>query len=335
VKKTYIIAEIGNTHEGSLGLAKQFIKTASECGVDAVKMQTHIFEAESLLDAPTPPYFKDETRQEYFERTAFTVNEWKELKRYSEEDLKVDFFSSPFSLEAVDMLEELGVDTYKIASGEVNNIPLLEKIAKTSKRVLLSSGMSSWVELDEAVEILKKNGCKDLIVLQCTSEYPCPPEQSGLNVLNEIKNRYKEIQVGYSDHTLGVAVPLAAVVMGATVIEKHFTLSKNMYGSDAINSTEPDEFKRLVNEIRQIEIALSNKINKDKKVKSLGNMKTIFEKSIVSASILEKNTIIDSSMLAYKKPGDGIHARESKILIGKKLNKTVNKDYKFEFKDFE
>lgn len=335
IKKTYIIAEIGNTHEGSLGLAKCFIKAAAECGVDAVKMQTHIFEAESLPSAPNPPYFKDETRKEYFERTAFTLEQWRELKRYAEEDLKIDFFSSPFSLEAVDLLEAVGMDTYKIASGEVNNIPLLEKIAKTGKRVLLSSGMSSWAELDEAVNTLQSNGCKDLIVLQCTSEYPCSAEQSGLNVLDEIKQRYNNIQIGYSDHTLGVAVPLAAVIKGATVIEKHFTLSQKMYGSDAMNSTEPTEFKRLVDEIRQIEIALSNKIDKDEKVKTLGNMKITFEKSIVSACPIDEFDIITLDKLAFKKPGDGIPSKDYKKLLGKKIQKTILKDYKFKWEDFE
>ena len=335
MKKTYIIAEIGNTHEGSLGLAICFIKAAAECGVDAVKMQTHIFECESLPSAPNPPYFKDETRKEYFERTAFTLEQWKELKRYSEEDLKIDFFSSPFSLEAVDLIEDVGMNTYKIASGEVNNIPLLEKIAKTGKRVLLSSGMSSWAELDEAVETLQTNGCKDLIVLQCTSEYPCPPEQAGLNVLDELKARYKDVTIGYSDHTMGVAVPLAAVIKGATVIEKHFTLSQKMYGSDAMNSTEPEEFKRLVDEIRQIEVALAHKVDKDEKVKSLGNMKMTFEKSIVSAGSINEFDTISLKNLAFKKPGDGILAREYKKLIGKKLKKQVNKDYKFKLEDFE
>jgi N,N'-diacetyllegionaminate synthase len=298
-------------------------------------MQTHIFEAESLPSAPNPPYFKDETRKEYFERTSFALNQWKELKRYSEEELKIDFFSSPFSLEAVDMLEEVGVDTYKIASGEVNNIPLLEKVAKTGKRVLLSSGMSSWAEIDEAVEVLQSNGCQDLIVLQCTSEYPCPPEQSGLNVLDEMKSRYKDVTIGYSDHTMGVAVPLAAVIKGVTVIEKHFTLSQKMYGSDAMNSTEPEEFKRLVDEIRQIEVSLSNDIDKDEKVKSLENMKMTFEKSIVSARSLGKFDIIEAKNLAFKKPGDGILAREYKKLLGKKINKKVDKDYKFKWNDFE
>jgi N,N'-diacetyllegionaminate synthase len=335
MNKIYIIAEIGNTHEGSLGLAKKFIKVASECGVDAVKMQTHMFEAESLLNAPNPTYFTDETRGEYFKRTAFSVNEWKELKRYSEENLKIDFFSSPFSFEAVEMLEEVGVDTYKIASGEVSNIPLLKKIAQTGKKVLLSSGMSSWSELDEAVEVLQSNGCKDLTVLQCTSEYPCPPEQAGLNVLNELKEKYQNIATGYSDHTLGVAVPLAAVIMGATVIEKHFTLSREMYGSDAMNSTEPEEFKRLVGEIRQVEIAMSNNIDKDEKVKTLGDMKMTFEKSIVSEFAMEGNIKIELNMLAYKKPGDGIPAREFKKIIGKKLRINVGKDHKFKWEDFK
>jgi len=335
VNKTYIIAEIGNTHEGSLGLAKQFIKVASECGVDAVKMQTHIFNAESLPSAPNPSYFSSETRKEYFERTAFTTEQWKELKGYCEEELGVDFFSSPFSLEAVDLLEDVGMSTYKIASGEVNNIPLLEKIAKTGKRVLLSSGMSSWNEIDEAVETLQSNGCGDLTVLQCTSEYPCPPEQSGLNILDDLKARYNDVKIGYSDHTMGVSVPLAAVIKGATVIEKHFTLSQKMYGSDAMNSTEPKDFKRLVNEIRQVEIALTSKVNKDEKAKSLESMKMTFEKSIVSKGSIDKFDTISFKNLAFKKPGNGILAREYKKLIGKKLRKSIEQDHLFKWEDFE
>lgn len=332
--KIYIVAEIGNSHEGSLGLAKQFIKAAAECGVDAVKMQTHIFEAESLLDAPNPPYFKNESRKEYFKRTAFSINQWKVLKRFAEKDLKIDFFSSPFSLEAVNLLENIGVNSYKIASGEVSNIPLLEKIAKTGKRVFLSSGMSSWHELDHAVETLQLNGCKDLIVLQCTSEYPCPPKHAGLNVIEEIKSRYKNVTPGYSDHTMSIAVPLAAVTKGAKVIEKHFTLSQKMYGSDARNSAEPEEFKRLVDEIRQLEIALAYKIDKDKKVKSLKNMKKTFEKSIVSSKTLKKCHVIKFNDLAFKKPGDGMPTKDYKKIIGKKLNKSITKNHKFTIEDF-
>ena len=221
--KTYIIAEIGSTHDGSFGLAKQCIRAAADCGVDAVKFQIHIFDAESLPNVPNPPWFKDETRKDYFNRIAFTVEQWKKLIKFSEE-CGVNFFASAFSLEAVDLLEKLGVKMHKIASGEVTNLPLLEKVAKTNKKVLLSSGMSSWEELDEAVNTLKNNGCSDLVVFQCTTEYPCPPEKAGLELIPSFKKRYG-VSVGFSDHTSGIAIPIAAVVAGAEMIEKHFSLS--------------------------------------------------------------------------------------------------------------
>lgn len=334
MKKTYIIAEIGITHEGSLGLAKQFIKIAANCGVDAVKMQTHIFDAESLPNAPNPPYFKDETRQEYFNRTAFNIKQWKELKRYTEKECKIDFFSSSFSLEAVNLLENVGVKIHKVPSGEVTNLPLLEKMAKTGKKVLLSSGMNTWQELDDAVKTLENNGCKDLIILQCTSDYPCSSEESGLNIMLEMKTRYK-VPVGYSDHTIGLAVPISAVIMGAEVIEKHFTLSKLLYGSDAKNSTEPDEFKRLVKEIRDVERALNSRVNKNMKAKELKNMKMTFEKSIVAELDLKKGIIIKKEYLAYKKPGIGISARYYKKLLGKRLKKNLKKDELFKMSFFE
>jgi sialic acid synthase SpsE len=334
MKKIYIIAEIGNTHEGSLGLAKCFIKKAAECGVDAVKFQTHIFDAESLPDAPNPPYFKDESRKEYFDRTAFTLNQWKELKRYTEEECKIEFLSSPFSLEAVDLLEEVGIKIYKIPSGEVTNLPLLEKIAKTGKKVFLSSGMSNWDELDEAVKTLKDNGCNDLIILQCTSEYPCAPENAGLNIIQELKERYN-LPVGYSDHTLGSAVPIAAVVLGAELIEKHFTLSKDMYGSDAKNSTEPEQFKKFVKEIRDVDIAINTKVNKDKKVKDLKNMKLIFEKSIVASRDLKKGTKLKFEDLAFKKPGNGIKPNKLYEIIGKILNKNIKNGEMIDYSMFK
>lgn len=330
--KTYIIAEIGNTHEGSVGLAKQFIRSAAECGVDAVKFQTHIFEAESLPNAPNPPYFKDETRKQYFERTAFNLEQYIILKEFAEKECGVDFFSSPFSIEAVDLLLSAGIKTFKIPSGEVSNIPLLEYLADKADWVILSSGMSSWDELDMAVAVLKGK-CK-LTVLQCTSEYPCLPQNAGLNVMLEIKDRY-QVPVGFSDHTLGVGVPVAAVVLGATLVEKHFTLSKLMYGSDAKNSTEPHEFKQLVQDIRAVELAISHKINKDEKVNSLKEMKTIFEKSIVSARDLKSGEVITFSDLAYKKPGNGIPASCFKDVIGKRINVDISKNEKLSWLDFE
>lgn len=333
-RKVYIIAEIGNTHEGSLGLAKCFVEAAARCGVDAVKFQTHIFEAESLPGAPNPPYFKDETRKEYLERTSFKLHQWKEIKRFAEDEYGLEFFSSCFSLEAVDLLEKVGVRTYKIPSGEVTNLPLLIKVAKTGKRVFLSSGMSNWGELDEAVKVLRGHGCNDLTVFQCTSRYPCPLEAAGLNIIHEMRERYG-CAVGFSDHTLGLGVSIAAVALGACAVEKHFTLSKKMYGPDAGFSATPRELKTLVEGIRAAEEAIGTKVDKEAVCASLGAMKIVFEKSIVAAEDIPAGTVLKERHLAYKKPGDGIPASEFRRLIGKKLLKAVERNVKIEWKVVE
>jgi N-acetylneuraminate synthase len=332
MKQVYIIAEVGNTHEGSLGLARRFVRAAAECGVDAVKFQTHLFDAESLPDAPAPAHFTDESRREYFERTAFDVGQWHALKAFTEE-LGADFLSSAFSLEAVDLLEDIGVSAHKIPSGEVTNLPLLEHVAETGKKVLLSSGMSTWAELDRAVETLRSGGCEDLVVMQCTSAYPCPPEEAGLNVLAELQEKYGA-PVGYSDHTLGPAVAVAAVTLGATVVEKHFTLSKLMYGSDAAHSTEPDDFKHYVACLRDAAKALAHPVDKDQKAATLGTMKTTFEKSIVAASDLEEGAVICEQDLAFKKPGTGLSAAVYRKLLGRRLKSGVTRDHLFAWEDF-
>ncbi len=319
---TYIIAEIGNTHEGSLGLAKKFAESASKMGANAIKFQTHIFSAESTKRAPNPPYFSDETREQYFNRTAFSKNEWESLKDYVEIKLNKDFISSPFSLEAVDLLESIGLKKYKIPSGEITNIPLLEKIAKTHKEVIISSGMSNLDEVDLAVSIFKKN---KISLLQCTSEYPCPPEKSGLNMIDFYKNRYN-IPIGFSDHTDSIAIPIAAITFGAKIIEKHFTLSKEMYGSDAKNSFEPKEFKFMVDEIRKLEKALSSEIKKNNFDDNIKNMRITFQKSIVASKDLEKGKMIEFSDLSFKKPGNGLPPKYYKEIIGKILLSEVKKD---------
>lgn len=324
-KMSYIIAELGNTHDGSLGLAKQMIHAASECGVNAVKIQTHIFDAESLPNAPNPPYFKGESRKQYFERTAFTRDQYLELIATAQVECGVDFLSSPFSIEAVDFLDSMGMKIFKIPSGEVSNTPLLRHVAKTGKPVFLSSGMSSWAELDLAVETLRDNGCEKLTLLQCVSSYPCPAKDAGLNVMELMRKRYA-LDVGYSDHTMGLAIPLAAVTLGATVIEKHFTLSKKMYGSDAKNSMEPSEFASMVQGIRDIESAMSHKVDKDKIVEELAEMKHVFEKSIVSIRDIPAGTKIDETMIAVKKPGNGIPARMYDKVLGKVANVTIKEN---------
>lgn len=309
-----LIAEIGSVHDGSFGNAQKLIYLASACGADAVKFQTHIAEAESLLDAPSPEYFKNEPRIDYFRRTAFSVDQWRKLKQLAEECGLV-FLSSPFSIEAADLLESLEMAVYKIPSGEITNIPFLEKVASFKKPVLLSSGMSNWKELDNAVSIFR--GYSELTVMQCSSVYPCPPENIGLNVLQEIQQRYG-CAVGFSDHSVGLAAPIAAAALGASVIEKHFTFSRFMYGSDAQHSMEPDEFKLLASSLKDVWNMLNRPVNKDD-TSSYASMKDIFQKSIVSAVRLKAGTYIDRQHLSFKKPGIGIPASEYPELIGKKI----------------
>ena len=324
-----IIAEIGSVHDGSIGNAIKAIELAAICGADVVKFQTHIAEAETLQDAPSPYYFKGESRFDYFKRTEFTVSQWKKIKEACVAN-KVLFLSSPFSIEAVDLLEEVGVDTYKIPSGEVSNIPMLEKIANLGKKVILSSGMSNWAELDEAVDVFK--GKCELSVMQCSSSYPCLPSQVGLNIIPEMKERW-DLPVGYSDHTLGFAASFAAATLGAVIIEKHLTFSKYMYGSDAKNSMEPNEFTIFINGLREVWEMLEHPIDKDNVAPYL-EMKRIFEKSIVTACPIEANTIIGISHLAFKKPGDGIPASQYMSIVGKKIKKKLFTNHKLAPEDF-
>jgi N-acetylneuraminate synthase len=318
-----VIAEVGSVHDGSFGNAKNLIDVAARCHADVVKFQTHIASAETLREAPMPPYFKGEPRYQYFERTGFTKNQWETLKTHSEQR-QIEFLSSPFSIEAVALLEEIGVNKYKIGSGEVTNLQLLEAVAETGKPIILSSGMSTWSELDEAVNaVLRKNS--RLTLLQCTSEYPCSYEDVGLNVMIEMRDRY-HLPVGLSDHTLTNYASLAAVVQGATVIEKHLTFSREMYGSDAKHSLEPREFAELVNGIRAVETMLSTPVNKDAKAAELADMKAVFEKSIVSLVDIPPSTIISADMLAVKKPGTGIPARRLDEIVGRRVARYIHRD---------
>lgn len=323
-----LIAEIGSVHDGSFGNALKLIEAAAAAGADAVKFQTHIASAETLRDAPMPPYFKGEPRFEYFERTGFKPDQWRALKAACEA-ARVTFLSSPFSLEAVDLLEEVGVGAYKIPSGEVSNLPLMERIARTGKPALLSSGMSDWNELDAAVAALRKGG--PLCVLQCSSAYPCPPERVGLNVIGEMRARYG-CAVGLSDHTLGYAAAAAAVTLGAETVEKHFTFSRAMYGSDAANSMEPAEFRVLADILREIHAMRASPVDKSD-TSPYRDMKRIFEKSVVSARDLAAGATLTEADLAFKKPGDGIPAARWRELPGKRLKRAVPADRKLAFED--
>lgn len=325
--KFKIIAELGSVHDGKLSLAKKLVKAASESGADTVKFQMHIAEEETLVSAPSPTYFNSESRYDYFKRIAFTFKEWKELKKTCKK-YKVEFLCSPFSEKAVEILEKLKVNSYKVPSGELTNLPLLEKLKKTKKHLYLSTGMSNWKEINTVVNLLKKN----FTLLQCSSIYPCPINNVGINVLEEMKKRYK-CNVGFSDHTLDCVASFAAAANGANIIEKHFTLSKKMYGSDAKHSMEPEEFAYFVKNIRKIWHIMDNPVNKNN-INKYKLMKNIFEKSVVAKKNLHANSILKKEDLSFKKPGTGIRALYYKSVVGRKLNKNIKANTLLKNSDF-
>ena len=326
-----IIAEVGSVHDGSFGNAMKLVETAADCGADVVKFQTHIPYAETLRDAPMPPYFKGEPRFEYFERTGFPVEQWKQLAAHAAE-CGLQFLSSPFSIEAVALLEDIGVGSYKIPSGEVTNVPMLEAIAETGKPILLSSGMSDWRELDAAIAAIRRRHDR-ICVMQCTSAYPCPDEKVGLNVLSEMRERWS-LPVGYSDHTRDNHACFAAVTLGAGVVEKHLTFCRRMYGSDAAHSAEPEQFEELVKGIRAISRMLSHPVDKDD-VADRREMKGIFEKSVVSTARIDEGAVITADSVAVKKPGTGIPAARLQDVIGQRARRNIAADSLLQKEDVE
>jgi N-acetylneuraminate synthase len=320
----YIIAEIGQAHEGSLGILHSYIDALATTGIDAIKFQTHIAQAESSIYEPFRVKFsyEDDTRYDYWRRMEFTLKQWREIKTHCE-DVGVEFISSPFSNAAVDLLEDVGVNRYKIGSGEVNNLLLLEKIALSKKPVILSSGMSSFDELDESVEFLLQRGI-DVSILQCTTAYPTQPQQWGLNVISELKSRY-DLPIGFSDHSGEIYACLAAVALGAEILEFHAVFDKRMFGPDSKASLEIDQISYLVNGVRAIETSLKHNIDKSDNSK-FADLKNIFEKSLAINKDLPKGHILRFEDLEAKKPkGYGISASNYQDVIGKKLTKDMLK----------
>lgn len=332
MERRQIIAEVGSVHDGSFGNACKLIEAAAGCGADVVKFQTHIASAETLPNAPSPSYFKKESRFEYFERTGFSEDQWSQIIKHCEKN-NIRFLSSPFSIEAIELLGRLGANSYKVPSGETTNIPLLKRLAETGKPILLSTGMSNWKEIDQAVDILINGG--PLVVMQCSSAYPCPPELVGLNVIEELKERYQNnITVGFSDHTIGLAASFAAAALGAEVIEKHFTFSRLMYGSDASNSMEPEEFKIFTDGIRKIWKMKDNPVDKDD-LEPYKDMKKIFQKSLVTVKDLESGTVIKREDITEKKPGTGIPAANIEDIVGKRTTNYIEANTLLKLEDIE
>lgn len=322
--RCFIIAEIAQSHDGSLGMAHAYIDAVAKTGADAIKFQTHIAEAESSEYEKWRVKFspQDTTRMDYWRRMEFTFEQWIGLKKHAEE-LNLIFLSSPFSYEAFDLLDQIGVNAWKVASGEVNNVPFLKKMAATKKPMLISSGMSELKELDIAVSTAKNFGAK-YAVMQCTTEYPTSASRVGLNLIGDFKNRYN-CPIGYSDHSGLVCTGIAAYTLGATILENHITMSREMFGPDVSSSLTTFEFKNLVDSVRFLEIANSNPVDKDVQSESLKNVKSIFSKSLFLKENLQRGAVILDKHLCMKKPGGGIHPNLIDQIIGKKMKMDLNK----------
>ncbi|HEY4223558.1 MAG TPA: N-acetylneuraminate synthase family protein [Myxococcota bacterium] len=322
----YVIAEVAQAHDGSLGMAHAFIDGAARAGANAIKFQTHIASAESTPSEQWRVKFsqQDATRSEYWKRMEFTEPQWLGLKSHADEK-KIAFLSSPFSMEAAALLERVGVPAWKVGSGEVTNTPFLTRIASTKKPVLLSSGMSTWAELDVAVAAIEREGAP-LALFQCTTSYPCPASKTGLNVIGEMRARYPRAPVGLSDHSATTHAGIAAVALGAQLLEVHICFSKEQFGPDTRASLTIDELAHLVDGARFVHEALAQPVDKDATAQGMSELKRIFGKSVVAARDLAAGTLLDEAMLALKKPGTGIAAARLSDVVGRRLAKSVVRD---------
>ncbi|NQU80350.1 MAG: N-acetylneuraminate synthase [Bacteroidetes bacterium] len=329
INHVFIIAEAGVNHNGSLELAKRMIDVAKEAGADAIKFQT--FKAEKVISryARKADYQKrttgiDKSQLEMVKRLELDVQAHRELISYCKEK-DILFLSSPFDLDSIDLLDQLGIEIFKIPSGEVTNLPYLRKIGKLKKKIILSTGMADLGEIEDALDILTESGTKknQITVLHCNTEYPTPSEDVNLKAMLTLRDSFK-IKVGYSDHTLGIDVPIAAVALGAKVIEKHFTLDKNMEGPDHQASLDPSELKQMVKSIRNIEKSLGDGIKKPSK--SEMKNKPIARKSIIASRTIEKGEIFSEENITIKRPGNGISPMRWEEVVGKVSQKDFQTD---------
>lgn len=319
-----IIAEAGVNHNGSMELAKQMVVKAKEAGADYIKFQT--FQPEKLVSkyADKAEYQKkttgsEESQLEMLKKLALTREDFRELKDYCEQ-VGIGFISTPFDLDSIDFLESLEMDFWKIPSGEITNLPYLIKIAKTGRPIVMSTGMCLVEEIEESLKWLKESGAGEITLLHCNTQYPTPMEDVNLNAMQSLKRQF-HLAVGYSDHTAGIEVPIAAAALGAVVIEKHFTLDRSMEGPDHAASLEPEELTAMVRGIRNIEKALGSG-EKGVTPSEMAN-RGVARKSIVAAGSIRKGEIFREDHLAVKRPGDGI----SPMRWFEVLGKTAKRDY--------
>lgn len=330
MKRTYIIAEAGVNHNGSLELAKDMVKIAAKAGVDAIKFQT--FRAETLVikDAIKADYQikasgQSEAQFEMLKKLELSVESHLELIECCRLN-QIEFLSTPFDLTTIDLLVEMGLNKWKIPSGEITNLPYLRKIAFLGQEIILSTGMSNLGEIQDALIVFMTSGISPdkITILHCNTEYPTPMQDVNLKAMQTIKSAFPGIHIGYSDHTEGIEVSIAAVAMGAAIIEKHFTLDKNLPGPDHKASLEPDELKAMVRAIRNIEKALGNGIKKPSP-SELKN-KPIARKSIVAAQSITAGEKFTNDNLTAKRPGTGISPMKWDEVIGQRASKDYKQD---------
>jgi len=332
----FIIAEAGVNHNGDIRLAHKLVDAAKEAGADAVKFQT--FKAENVVSklADKAEYQKEttnskESQYEMIKKLELSFEDFVKIKDYCDKK-DIIFLSTPFDYESVGFLESL-VPLYKIGSGEITNLPFLEYVAKKGKPMILSTGMSTLGEVEEAVKtIINVTSSLPLTLLHCVSNYPAKYEDVNLKAMLTLKEVF-ELPVGYSDHTLGIEIAIAAVALGAKVIEKHFTLDRGLPGPDHKASLEPDELKKMVKAIRNVEKALGSGIKKP--AQSELKVMKVARRSLVAARDIRAGEVIKESDILIKRPGTGILPKFKEIIIGMRLTRDVKKDNPFDWEDFK
>lgn len=337
MNKVFIIAEAGVNHNGDLKLAKKLIDIAVDAGADAVKFQT--FKAENLVtkSALKAKYQQKNTSTNKLQFTMLkklelSINDFKNLFAYCEKK-NIIFISTPFAEESADMLDNLGMTIFKIPSGEITNKFLIQHIAAKNKKIILSTGMASLNEIDKAVNwIYEVNSKPRLTLLHCTSNYPAAIEDVNLLAIKTMKKVFG-LPIGYSDHTLGMEISIAAVTLGATVIEKHFTLDKNLKGPDHKMSLEPPELKAMIKAIRNVEKAMGDGVKKP--ALSEKNVKEIVRKSLVAKRDIKAGEVIKLNDLNIKRPGTGISPEFKEIIVGMQIKKNVKADTVIKWEDFK
>ncbi len=324
----FIIAEAGVNHNGSLKRAREMVIKAREAGADAIKFQT--FKSEKLVStfAEKAAYqientgSADESQLEMVKKLELSFDDFRELQAFSKEK-GIQFLSTPFDLESIDFLNQLEMPFWKLPSGEVTNYPYLVKIAETHKEIVMSTGMCTLDEISEALVVLRENGAGKISLLHCNTEYPTQMEDVNLKAMETLKKAFST-PIGYSDHTQGIEVPIAAVAMGATIIEKHFTLDRNLEGPDHKASLEPFELKAMVQAIRNIEKAIGNG-DKKPTPSEIKNM-AIARKSIVAGQPIKKGEIFTEKNITTKRPGTGISAMRWRQVLGQKATRDFAED---------